>query len=300
MYSVIFILDIIFSILSNFIGFFETNRRSAIAIIVLFSVVGFLVLLTVSFLVFCYSEHTCKESWAWMFQILLAIFYYYGKNINGIMIHYGAFLGCGESCQKTNQYIALTLLMLAILFVTYIIPKVHGIIQKSSKKNSQPRYGHFIFGVIAVYVNANAIFATLSLIPADIQCTLYAVILTSVCLVVIAIVAVIKIIVDTLTEDDDDDDDEDNDSTQILPAWYDFILLFGYISLLFLVPVYLLGNNQLPLEYMNCNSTQETVTDNGRSSDHIVRLACMISTGVIILSVWCFFWKFKKKTLLKI
>ncbi len=297
MSSVIFILDIIFSILSNIIGFFETNRRSAIAIIVLFSVVGFLVLLTVSFLVFCYSEHTCKESGAWIFQILLAIVYYYGKNINGIMIRYGAFLGCGETCQKTNQYIALTSLMLAILFLTYIIPKVHDIIQKKSKKvNSQPRYGHFIFGVIAVYVNANAIFATLSLIPADIQCTLYAVILTSLCLGIITVVAVIKIVSDCLSIEDDDYD-YDPDST-CCPSCYDCAILFGYFSLFALVPFYLLGNNQLPLEYISCNFTEGVVTDNGRSSDHIARLILMITTGVVVLCVWCILWKNKKKTLL--
>ncbi len=59
-------------------------------------------------------------------------------------------------------------------------------------------------------------------------------------------------------------------------------------------PVYLLGNNQLPLVYISCNSTGEVVTDNGGTIDHIVRLACMGITGMIVLLALFLFWRNRK------
>ena len=292
MSSIIFLLDIIFSILSDVIGLFKTTKESAIAIIVLFSISGALIILPLSMLVLKYLEKSAAGYIAWIFQIILAIAYYYGKNINGIMIRYGMLLGCNESCQRANQFIALTSLLFAILFLTYVIPTLHTIIQKKSKKTYHIFESRF-FGVITVLVNANAIFATISLIPANIQCTIYAVVLGSIFLFIITVVAITKICVNYTTDEDNSNDDDDDNRISCFSC-SDILPIISYLLLLMVPPVYLLGNNQLPLVYISCNSTGEVVTDNGGTIDHIVRLACMGITGMIVLLALFLFWRNRK------
>ncbi len=76
MSSIIFLLDIIFSILSDVIGLFKTTKESAIAITVLFSISGALIILPLSMLVLKYLEKSAAGYIAWIFQIILAIAYY--------------------------------------------------------------------------------------------------------------------------------------------------------------------------------------------------------------------------------
>ena len=283
-----FLLDIIYRSVAEFIGFFPVNKNAAIATIVMFSIIGGFVPIIYALLFFCkYIEKSWTTAAAWISQLVLPGLYYYGKNINGILLHYGTHLGCDEACQSTNQFVALFCLLLTILFLTYLIPKLH-------KKKSTKVHRHYFFGVILIFVNANAIYATISLIPVDIQCTIYAVALSSIFLLIVTIVGWFKILSEFRIDDDSSDDDCD---TFDHPSFSDCILTcFTKLGLFPALLFYLLCDNQLPLEYISCNTTFEGSTEfESGGADHIVRFVGMIITDVVVfLVLYYLFWRHRK------
>ena len=298
---VIFLLDIIYRSVAEIIGLFPVNRNTAIATIVMFSIIGGIVLVPYAILVFCkYIERSCTTAVAWIGQIVLAGLYYYGKNINGIFLQYGTHLGCDEACQRTNRFVALFCLLLAILFFTHVIPELHkkkstNVIPELHKKKSTEdhhTYWCYFFGVILIFVSANAIYATISLIPVDIQCTIYAVTLSSIFLCIITFVGWFKI----WSGGWNDDDSHDDDSCDCPTCSEGIFICFTYLGLLVALPFYLLGDNQLPLVYIRCNTTFEgsTELESGGTADHIVRIFGMLVTVVVVFLVFVLFWRDRK------
>ena len=253
---------------------------------------GGLTVVPFAILVFCkYIEKSCTTAAAWFSQLVLAGVYYYGKNINGILLHYGTHLDCDEACLRENQLVALFCLLLAILFLTYVIPELHKYIEKKST-NVHHTYWHYFFGVILIFVSANAIFATISLIPVDIQCTKLALVLSFIFLCIVTLIGWFKIWSEYCTDDDSADDDS-NDHPTGSGGIFNY---FTYIGLLLALPSYLLGDNQLPLVYFSCNQTFEgsTEVESGGTVDHIVRLVGMIVTVVVVFLVLFLFWRHRK------
>ena len=296
----IFLLDIIYRSLTEIIGFFPVNRNTAIATIVIFSITGGIVIIPSSaLLVFKYIEKSCIATIAWIIQLVLAGLYFYGKNINGIMIQYGKDLGCDEACQRTNQFVALFCLVLAIVLLTYLIPELHKYIEKNSNEVHHTHW-HYFFGVILIFVNANAIYATISLIPVNIQCTKHAAALSSIFLGIVTFYGWIRIWMEFWTDDDSTDDDSFDH-----PCFSDCIFnCFTYFSMLVALPFYLLCDNQLPLEYTSCNillSSNATFEgsielESISTANHIVRLVGMLFTGVVVLLALFLFWRNHRQT----
>ena len=126
---VIFLLDVIYGALLAIIALIPTSRQTAIATIVTMCVFGAIIILP-SIFVLIFLENSVIAVIAWIIQLLLAGIYLYGKYITGIMQRYGSELGCDESCQRTNQFIAMFCIVLTILLFSYIIPELYRIIKK--------------------------------------------------------------------------------------------------------------------------------------------------------------------------
>ena len=295
MVFVIFLLDIIYGALLAIIALIPTSRQTAIATIVTMCVLGAIVILP-SIFVLIFLEKSVIAVIAWIIQLLLAGIYLYGKYITGIMQRYGSELGCDESCQRTNQFIAMFCIVLTILLFSYIIPELYGIIKKASTTKHHT-FWYYFFGVIVIFVHANAIYSTISIIHIRIPCTVHTLILSLVLLIVISVIGWFSI---WRSEDLWTDYDVDTANSSDFEKKFFYVT---YVALALILPFYLLCNNRLPLGYVDChltNSSRNAASENGSEmddvsqADHIVRLIGMIATALVVLFVLLSFWKYSK------
>jgi len=272
---VMFTQDILFRLILEIIGFSSPSKDAAIAALVMFGMIGAIViLLSIGISICsCVLKRSLAAGLAWILQIVITLLYFYGKNMNAIMLRYGIFIGCHENCQRINHYFTLSSLVLAILFLTYAIPELHNMMPNS--KNDHQRW-LYLLRVIFIFVNANAIYSTLSIVPPDISCSTYAVVLSTVCLILISIVGGIKIILFSLNH------------SYLSSIFYSLIHnVVIHVIWCLALPIYLLSDNQLPLEYISChqpNSTNDyTKLVGGTVIDHVIRFVGTFITGVALI-----------------
>ena len=202
--------------------------------------------------------------------------YYFGKNAAGIARHYWTYLAidCIEDCQRRVQFYALGCQVLAILLLTSVIPTLHNAFKNKEQKESE--FFHFIW----IFVLCNAMYSILSIIPSNTLCTVYALVLSCICLAIITFVGWVLTWIAFINLDEEYDD-----KCSCISKYCMYILIFLIFFLP--LPLYLLSDNQLPLEYISCqgrNITDDYTEFNGGGSmgDHVTRL---VGTGLTIILV---------------
>ena len=206
--------------------------------------------------------------------------YYFGKNAGGIARHYWTYLGCTEDCQRQVQFFALGCQVLAILLLTSAIPVLHDAFKNKERKESV--FFHYIW----IFVLCNAMYSVLSIIPSNTFCTVYALVLSCVCLAIITIVGGVLTWIAFVNSDEEYDD-----KCSCIPDSCKLITV--YLIIFLSLPLYLLSDNQLPLEFISCQGRNVTdeytefIEEGGSMGDHVVRL---VGTGLIFILVPVLVW----------
>ena len=181
------VLDIVYGVLHEVISLFPVGRSTAIATVVCFGLAGFftVVMAGVFFVLFLeYYSHLAVFSW--FLHLLLVCMYYYGKNINNILLRYGDELGCDNNCQEVNQDVALFFLTLSVLILTSLIPHLHRYIKKKCC-DTHHTYWHYFYGTVLIFIHVNAIYAAASLALINNQCTKAVLALSTVMLILVTL-----------------------------------------------------------------------------------------------------------------
>ena len=303
-----FLMDIVYRLVAEIIGFFPPSKSAAIANTVVYSIIGGGVI-TFYLAVSCTVSKEKNSLWfvTFLLQVFLLVMYYFGKNAGGIARHYWTYLGCTEDCQRAVHFSALFCQVLAILVLTSVIPELHDAFKKKKQKEKDQKEKEeeekdqkekeeeekdqkekelkkeqelkekkhsVFFQIIWIFVASNAMYSVLSIIPAATVCTAYAVALSCVCLAIITIVGWIL----TCIALDDSDVQNIGEYCCCIP------LLIFFLPL----PLYLFSDNQLPLEYISCpgrNITNEYIQFSGEGGsivDHVVRLVGTFLTLILV------------------
>ena len=279
---VIFLRDISQRIILECIGFLTATTNVAAAAIALFAIIGglFLAIAIVVSIISCKQTRSFKVGMAWFLQIVVTLLYFFGKNTYAIMLHYGSYVRCYEDCQRVIHYAALSCLALAIVFLTHAFPDLNDEMQKksdTSKVTQRQHFWHYFLDTVFVFVSANAIYGTLSIIPPDMSCSSYAAALSTVCLVIIVAVGCIKIYMNKRKFD--------NKKIEWLQSCGTYCIFYFCWSLALLL--YLVSDNRLPLELISCHKLNSTdqYTDfvGGTTIDRILRLIGTIFAGALLV-----------------
>ena len=149
--------------------------------------------------------------------------------------------------------------------------------QKKKEQEKKEQEKSVFFHIIWIFMTSNAIYSVLSIIPGTTVtvCTVYALALSCVGLAIITIVGWLLSCLDLL----DSDEEYDGKFDSCIP---DSCMLIIVISIIFLsLPLYLLSDNQLPLEYISCQGRNitdeytEFIGEGGSVGDH---LTCLVVT----------------------
>ena len=291
-------MDVSYNICKEIIALAASGRRAAIATTSMFGVLGVTTLLA-SLVVL--MEKKWLACWSWCVHIVIAVVYFYGKNIRDIVNKYGEELKCGEKCVAHNQIAAIGCLGFTLL-ILYAIPLLHKYINDKTNKRHHSLW-HFFFGVILVLVSINSIYsAVLSIVPEQLKCATEALILSIVFLIVASLLGWLTI----FTDKDIWNSKELSAASLSNDIKTGYLIKSGAIVLVVVLPLYLLTNNQLPLYYITCsgNSTNSdietrsgTVEDRNHlpaRTEHLTRLAGLVVTGLVVVLFWILF-KCKKK-----
>jgi len=291
-------MDVSYNICKEIIALAATGKSAAIATVTVFGALGATTLLG-SLVVFV--ERNWLTCWSWCVHVVIAVLYFYGKNIGYIVKKYGEELECGDKCVTNNQIAAIGGLGLTLLLL-YAIPLLHEYIKEKSS-NKHHSLWHFFFGVILVLVHINSIYsAVLSIIPEQLKCVKEAWILSTVFLVVASLLGLVTI----FTNKDIWNKQELSAASLSDDIKTGYLIKCGAIFLVIVLPLYLLTNNELPLHYITCseNSTYSEVEggsgmtgeDHSARTEHITRMVGMAMTGLIVVLFWGLFQCKKKES----
>lgn len=290
MFFLLFILDILYNITRESIAIATSDgKKIAIATIFFFCFFGGS-LFCLAFLVLCCTIKHCASFISWLVQVFIVELYYYGSNINSIMQKYGNDIGCGETCQESNRVAAIVFLGTALIFLN-TIPILHEATKNKFDLESNDVW-NYVLNVITILVSINTIYSTVaSLIPTSIHCTVFVVTLSSIFIILATVIgwaSIIGLLWDTSYAKAYEDIE--------CPKLFIFPLLLS-------LPLYLLSDNQLPIDCAfdsDPSGSNTTMTNDGdldinynNNSDNILRLIFTGITGTAVLI--SFLWKWCKK-----
>ena len=291
-------MDVIYNISKEAIAISVASNKSAvIGTVAVFGALSSFTLFS-SLVVLIASEKTFISCCTWLLQVVIVEIYFYGTHMNIIIERFGKELGCVEKCALHNQIAAIGCLGCTLLLL-YSIPLLHDYIKKSSRFEHHSLW-HYFYLVILVLVHINTVYAAvLSTIPESLKCFREILGLSIVFLVVAIVIGGMSIF-----SNNDIWNKKDKiwtSHSSIGDKRSNYILKGAVFLLIVILPLYLISNNQLPLQYINCssagNSTAADCYDGGPNhviTEHIIKLVGMVVTGVIVLLVMVVF-KYQKR-----
>ena len=265
----------------------DDGRTAGLATIITYGVEGLIILIIIQLIYVIFLIVTSEDNPARCFnvimvttQIIASMLYYYGDNINFILERYGEDLGCGDVCVENNQIAAVITLGLSLILFQ-VMP---GVLRKIAKMNKDWQYEETgwksALDMLVVIVKIDTVFTVVAIMAqTDEYCNSTDVGLSSSFVIISFLAGLVAMIVYGVFSCVKLDD---SDKTKCITLAF-FLLLFCF-------PMYLLADNQQPIDCafgcdtFTANMTQNEIDCNMRGSAGL-RLGFMGVTLLIMIFV---------------